>query len=147
MSYIYNIGLPFKSNEGLIHWSGDNFDAEIHTQNCKITCHVLAVVVGQSGNKTETEQPSIKRLSEMSEMKSDIPYDDNIEKYNGPKNPTMPEEISNRKVPHLSLLVKKFISKQRAEELDFEFLHKIITNTDTPEYNGFNVQYSRSVGI
>ena len=146
MSSIYNMGLAFKYSEGLIHWSSDNFDAEIHTQNCKKTCHVLAVVLGQPGNKIEAEQPSIERLSK-SGMKSDIPYDAKIEKYHGPKTPPMTEDISNRKVPRLSLLVEKFIVKQRAEELDFDFLQKIISNSQIPEYNGFNVKHSRDIGL
>ena len=35
MSTAYSDGLPFQSSKCLIHLSGDNCDAEIHTQNCK----------------------------------------------------------------------------------------------------------------
>ena len=98
MSKIYNLGLPFNAIDGLIHVSGDNFDSDVRTQNCKKTCHCFAVVVGQSGNKSEVQHPMIKRLSK-DDMKLDIPYEENIVTYNGPKNPQCQSTFRNAKFP------------------------------------------------
>ena len=81
MSTAYSDGLPFQPTKGLIHLSGDNFEAEIHTQNCKTTCHVLALVAGKSGNPEPVEHPSIPRISK-AEMSIPIPWGNNRAIYN-----------------------------------------------------------------
>ncbi len=35
----YAEGLVFDPKDGLIHWSAENFDSELHSQNCKSVCH------------------------------------------------------------------------------------------------------------
>ena len=146
MSKLYNLGLPFNAIDGLVHWSADNLDSEIHTQNFKKECHVLAVVAGQSGNKHNVEHPMIKRSSK-DDIKLDIDYEENIVTYYCPKKTPMPVSKSKWEVPRLSLIAAKIIAKQRGEDIDFEFMKNIVSNDRVPEYSGFNVRYMRGCGL
>ena len=51
----YSSGLAFYPNNGLIHWSGDNFYSEIHSQNCKTLRHCYATVIGQAAGEESGE--------------------------------------------------------------------------------------------
>lgn len=81
------------ASEGLVQVVVDNFDAEISSQNGKLSTHSLAVLVTQPESISDADQchrEAIPRISK-EQMSEPIDYDVTIQRYNGPKKPKMPE--------------------------------------------------------
>ena len=77
--------------EGLIQVVVDNFDAEISSQNGKLSTHSLAVLVTQPESPSDADlchRETIPRISK-EEMSEPIEYDVTIQRYNGPKKTKM----------------------------------------------------------
>ena len=65
----------------------DNFDADISSQNRKVSTHSLAFIVTQTNTNTDApdnQLHSIKRISK-TDMQKDINYNVSIERYYGPQ--------------------------------------------------------------
>ena len=71
-------------------------------------------------------------------MVEPLEYDVEVERYNGPKKPLMPQNTPNRSVQPLRMLVQLVISMGRASEMDFAFLQDMNNTLDYPEYNTYN---------
>ena len=84
------------------------------------------------------------RIIPLPEMKTDIPYELDIARYDGPKKPCPPEDLIKFCVLPLAELAKTAISLNRANEMDFNFLKRVTNNG--PEFNGYNTMISREAG-
>ena len=142
----YSHGLTFKNVDGVIHIVVDNFDTEVHSQYCKLVCHVLAMMAGQASTSQTSKMLTIPRISKEA-MSHPIPYDQPLEPYVGSKHPPMPPPYALHQVPRLDLLCKKVVTTQRALESDFDFLKKVITTPSCPEYNGYMTKKAREAGV
>ena len=131
---------------GLIQVVVDNFDADISSQNGKLSTHSLAVLVTQPAAPNESvesvKKDTIKRIGK-SDMGKSVEYDVNIEHYNGPKKPEMPEQLRLKHVLPLKVLTAMSISCNRAREMDTDFIKKMVKSDTCPEFNGYNTQICR----
>ena len=59
------------------------------------------------------------------------------------KKPQMPPEKATRAVLPLHVLAHQAIQLSRTHVLDFDFLKRVITKPNTPEFGGFNTKLSR----
>ena len=124
----------------------DNFDADIHSPNGKLSTHSLAMMLMQPSTPgNETDADTIERLKHC-DVKLGINEDDNDVNvyYVGQKKPPLPE------IP-APLLTDAFkthqgISNARATELDFQFMKDMNASTDCPEYHGYNTKVCREQG-
>ena len=66
----------------------DNFDAVIHSQNCRLDCHNLAMIVTQAQCSPFSHGVAIPRLDK-EQMKEPIDLVQEIVRYRGPKKPGM----------------------------------------------------------
>ena len=78
-----------------------------------------------------------------SDCVNEIEDDVEIQQYNGPKKPPMPDTMSHRGVLPLKLLTRQVLSGKRAEGLDFKFLEQINRSENPIEFGGFNMQACR----
>ena len=134
---------------GLIQAVADNFDANISSQNGKLTTHSLAMLITQPTNDTPDEQhprESIPRVSK-ADMSKPIDFEIRVHRYKGPKKVPMPENCSRKHVLPLKFLCSAVISERRAKDLDVSFLNEIINNDSCPEYNGYNTRQTREQGV
>ena len=125
---------------GLIQTVADNFDADISSQNGKITTHSLAMLITQPTNAYDDEQntrESIPRISK-SDMSREIDFEIPVQRYQGPKIVPMPDNCSKKSVLPLKVLCSAILSERRAKELDIAFLRDITNNEACREYNGYN---------
>jgi len=137
-----------EASDGLIQVVVDNFDAEISSQNGKLSTHSLAVLVTQPETKTDADQcrpDTIQRITK-EEMSEPIEYDISVQRYNGPKKPKMPQAAAVKFVLPLRLLAQQVVSRQRAEEVDFAFMQDVVHQPNCPEYNGYNTSLARNQG-
>ncbi|EDO50031.1 predicted protein [Nematostella vectensis] len=139
--------------DGLIQAVADNFDADISSQNCKITTHAIAIFITQpmnASNENEDPKETIPRISK-SEMTTPIDFDIPVKRYQGPKTVPMPEKCSEKSVLPLKVLCRAVISERRAKKLDLSFLNDVINSESCPEYNGYNcnmlMSFFGAVGI
>lgn len=135
------------ASEGLVQVVVDNFDAEISSQNGKLSTHSLAVLVTQPESISDADQchrEAIPRISK-EQMSEPIDYDVTIQRYNGPKKPKMPESAAVSTVLPLKLLAQQATLKQRADETDFAFFQDV-QKQNCPEYNGYNTALIRNQG-
>ena len=133
---------------GLIQTLVDNFDADISSQNGKLTMHSLAMLITQPCTQPDENKniPStIPRVSK-ADMSQQIDFELPIQRYQGPKKVPMPDNCSKKFVPPLKVLCSCIIAKERAEELDFSFMSEINSNDNCPEFNGFNTSVAREQG-
>jgi len=105
----------------------DNFDAEIASQNGKLSTHSLAALLTQPSVSSTYQKHSIPRLQK-TEMSKEIDYQLDIIRYNGPKKPKFPPQFLKKQVPLLKMLAHQFLSQLRARELDFTFLKDVIVS-------------------
>lgn len=132
-------------NVGMIQAVADNFDAEISSQNGKISTHSLALLLTQPQPQTATnksENVTIPRLRKQ-DMHNPIEYDIDIQNFRGPKRPDVTINLS---VPSLKTLCHIEISKRRARATDFAFFKDVIQSDLCPEYNGYNSKLCREQG-
>ena len=137
------------SDSGLIQVVVDNFDADISSQNGKLSTHSLAVLVTQPRSSNQSEYPdnkeAINRVNK-NDMTKPIDYNINVERYNGPVKPKMPIHAANKTVMSLKILAETAIVSTRARETDFLFLKEMSNNDNCPEFNGYNTQICRDQG-
>ncbi len=131
---------------GLIQVVADNFDADISSQNGKLSTHSLALIVTQPATTdNEFNRESTERLHRISksEMVHAIEHNVPIERYTGGKKPEMPAEISKQAILPLKVLAQAAVSRKQASELDISFLKEVHLVDKCPEYNGYNTKLSR----
>ena len=134
------------AESGLVQTIVDNFDADKHSPNGKMSTHSLAMILTQpSTPENETDADTIERLKHC-DVKLTINEDDNDVNvyYVGQQKPPLPE------IP-VPLLTDAFnthqvISNARATELDFQFMKDMNASTDCPEYHGYNTKVCREQG-
>jgi len=113
------------------------FDADISSQNGKLSTHSLAVLMTQPDIHKQQGQEIIPRLKK-TDMKEQIDYDLDILRYNGPKKPEMPPQFIKKQVPSLRLLAHMVVSQKRAKETDFAFFTDVLKLDFCLEFNGYN---------
>ena len=133
------------AEDGLVQIVVDNFDADIASQNGKLSTHSLAVLLTQPDVDTYSKDLSIPRLKK-SEMTQEIDYQLDITRYNGPKKPNIPLQFVKMHVPPLKVLARMVVSQQRANESNLAFLTDTIKSDDCPEFNGYNTGLCREQG-
>ena len=139
-------GLSDTSVGGLVQIIIDNFDAIIHSQNCRLDFHCLAMLVTQPRWDPESQSDQIPRISKraMSEpFQCDIP----VVQYTGPKKPPMPETASVRFEPSEKFQHAAVVSLKRSRDNDFQFIRSILYVVDTPEHSGYNTRLCRQAGM
>ena len=137
-----------KESPGLVQVVSDNFDATISSQNGLRSTHSLAVLLTMPDTHDQTaDYGTIKRVT-TDEMKQAVTAVDDVpvQRFNGPKKPQMPPEEATRAVLPLHVLAHQAIQLSRAHVLDFDFLKRVITEPNTPEFGGFNTKLSREQG-
>ena len=138
----------FKAEDGLVQAVVDNFDADIASQNGRQSTHSLAMLLIQyslSPDEGGEQTPSkIKRIPKDS---TEIPYDIEIHRYQGPKQPPMPLNRATRVVCSLKSLAHQAVVVRRASEADLSFLQDVLTMENCPEFNGYNTKQSREQGL
>ena len=137
------------SDVGLVQVVADNFDADISSQNGKLSTHSLAVLVTQRSSSCQSEYPdnkeAINRVNK-NDMTKPIDYNINAERYNGPVKHRMPIHAANKTVMSLKILTETAIVSTRAGERDFLFMKEMSNNDNCPEFNGYNIQICRDQG-
>jgi hypothetical protein len=139
-----------QGNPGLIQSLVDHFDADISSQNGKVSTHSLAVLMTQpmqsSNDHTTCESESIVRISK-ADMNKPIEYNIPVSRYQGPKTVPMPDRSAKKSVLPLKVLCSSVISERRAKELDVAFMIDVINTDSCPEYNGYNTMITRDEGV
>ena len=78
--------------DGLVQAIADNFDADTSSQNGRQSTRSLVVLLTQySQAPSEGEQEDNPRIRRVPNGSSEVPYDIDIHRYQGPKQPQMPE--------------------------------------------------------
>ena len=131
------------ADHGLVQVIVDNFDADISSQNGKQSTHSLTQ--SQILEEESLENDKIQRIHK-DEMSKDIPYDVNIHRFQGVKQPAMPQEGSTTAVLSLKALENQAIVMKTASEMDFGFMQDVLRNEDCPEFHGYNTKESRDQG-
>ncbi len=130
---------------GLVPTVVDNFDADIHSPNGKLSIHSLAMVLTQPTSDHSDDTAAIDRLNHV-DFKLPIANDEDEERvYNaGQKNSPLAEMPE----PHLPDAIKTHqgISNARTVELDFQFMTYMATTPNFPEYHGYNTKVCREQG-
>ena len=130
---------------GLVQTVVDNFDADIHSPNGKLSTHSLAMMLTQPASDRNHDADTIERLNH-GDVKLPIAADGDDEHvyYVGQKKPPLPE----MPVPRLpdAIQTHQRISIARARELDFQFMKDMTTSPDCPEYHGYNTKVCREQG-
>ncbi len=129
---------------GLVQVVGDNFDAEISSQNGKQSTHSLALLLTQTD---QSERPrdmahQIKRIKK-ADMSKPIDYEVPVQRYNGPKKPEMPQNAKCKTVLPLRVLAQQVIARKSAEKVDLAFMKDVLSKPECPEFNGYNTAASR----
>jgi hypothetical protein len=136
---------------GLVQVIIDNFDTEISSQNCRLQCHCMAMLITQyqaNINRLDGLDPNstIPRLTK-EEMKIPIACETPIATYKGPKKPDMPQAATYQVELTQEHVAAQQVSLARARDIDFSFLKDIILKDGTPEYNGYNTRVCRETGM
>ena len=134
-----------KVEDGLVQVVVDNFDADIASQNGKLSTHSLAVLLTQPAANSQHQEHNMPRLKK-TEMTKEIDYQLDIVRYSSPKKPKFPPQFLKKHVPLLKTLAHMVLSQQRANENDFAFLTDVIMSNDSPEFNGYNTRLCREQG-
>ncbi|KAI4803777.1 hypothetical protein KUCAC02_025425 [Chaenocephalus aceratus] len=135
------------SENGLVQTVVDNFDADIHSPNGKLSTHSLAMIMTQPSGMSNDEdkaEETIVRLKHVDMKVSINTNEEVITHYVGHKNPPMPEVPTSNLPSDFSRY--QDISTARARELDFQFCKDIHEIQECPEYNGYNTQICREQG-
>ncbi len=110
------------ASKGLVQVVADNFDADISSQNGKLSTHSLAVLMTQANqdDASKNMEEKITRIKK-DDMSHPIEYEVPIERYTGVKQPPMPEKAALKSVLSLKILAHMAIQSRRAEETDLAF--------------------------
>ena len=95
---------------------------------------------------SETVQEDTIRRVKKEDMVKPLDYDVEVQRYNGPKKPPMPQNTPERSVQSLRMLAQQIISKGRASEMDFAFFQDMNNTLDCPQYNRYNTAAARRQG-
>jgi hypothetical protein len=135
------------NNSGMVQVIVNNFDADISSQNGKMSTHSLAVFVTQPchENVCENQTARFQRIKK-DEMTQSIDFDHKTERYTGPKQVAMPQGHFQKTVLLLKVLAHQVVSMQRASFLDTTFLNDILGKDKCPEFNGYNTANARKQG-
>ena len=140
---IYHMSLPL--NDCLLQVSLDNFDLDLNTPTGKAQTHSLGMIVTKNETlDNATNHTIVIPRIHHSERGDAIPLQVNVERYNGPKNPTMILMPSN--VTELDNVTTKILH-DHAALCDMNFLKEILSNHDCPEFNGFNTKHLREMNL
>ncbi len=134
-------------DNGLVQAVADNFDANI-SQNGIRSTHALALLLTQP-QQTEhdhAEDKEIIRRLKKEELHKPVTSEVPIKHYNGTKKPPMPPCEAKHSVLTLKVLAQQTILHRRSQDLDFDFLKNIVTDSLPPEYSGFNTKLTREQG-
>ena len=137
-----------QADSGLIQVVADNFDADISSQNGKLSTHSLAVLFTQKEQNQVPRDtlPTIKRIKK-SELSEPVEYDLQVHRFNGPKIPQLPQQAAMKSVLPLKVLAQKVLSRQRADQTDAAFIEDVLTKDRCPEFNGYNTANCRQQGV
>ncbi len=64
-------------------------------------------------------------------------------RHSGPKKTQMPIKEATHAILPLKVLAHQIIQLSRSQFLDFKFLKAVVTDTDIPEFSGFNTKLAR----
>lgn len=78
------------ATDGLVQAIVDNFDADISSQNGRQSTHSLAILLTQCSQDAVMEEEANAKIKRVPKDSSGIPYDLDIHRYQGPKQPPMP---------------------------------------------------------
>ena len=134
---------------GLIQAVADNFDADISSQNGKMSTHSLAMLITQPSIALDDDQStreSIPRMKKL-EMSEDIDFEIPVQRYQRPKVVPMSKRCSKKSVLPLKVLCSSILSETRAKVLDIAFLRNVTNTEACPEYNGYNTRMTRQQGV
>ena len=128
--------------DGLVQAIADNFDVDTSSQNGRQSTHSLAILLTQySQTPSEGEQEDNPRIRRVPNDSSEVPYDVDIHRYQGSKQPQMPESHAIKAIPTL-----KSLAVRRASEVNHSFLQDILAKEDCPEFHGYNTKLCREQG-
>ena len=135
-----------RSDDGLVQVVADNFDANISSPNGLQSTHALAILLTQTHQQDDHHDAQnsnkIKRLKK-TEMSDEVTPEVPVQHYEGSKKPQMPMQAATQSPLPLRLLVGQYISVNRARQTDFDFMSKVTSVPNTPEFGGFNTRLSR----
>ena len=81
---------------------------------------------------SEGEQDDNPRIRRVPNDSSEVPYDVDIHRYQGPKQPCY------KAIPTLKSLAHQAIAVRRASEVNHSFLQDILAKEDCPEFHGYH---------
>ncbi|KAI9518252.1 hypothetical protein NQZ68_038918 [Dissostichus eleginoides] len=121
-----------------------NIDMDKGHYNISINKDMIKESYSQSSEEgKEQTNPKINRIPKDSQ---DIPYDIDIHRYQGPKQPPMPPDEATKAVCSLKSLAHQVVVVTRASEAALSFLPEVLTQDNCPEYHGYNTKHSREQG-
>ena len=138
-------GTVLNSNDGLIQYVTDNFDAQICSQNGIKQTHGLASIVTQPMSQKAPGSLNIPRVAKkkLSELRID---ETNKKTFLGVKNPEISEQFVSSGVLPLKVLSKMALSLTSSKVTDFKFIKASLTQNNVPDYNGYCTAEARISG-
>lgn len=134
-----------KASDGLVQCVVDNFDADISSQNGKISTHSLAMLITQPDTECEDLEQAIPRLKRTM-MTKEINYEFDVIRYNGPSKPAIPPHFLKKQVPSLKSLSHTAVANQKAKRDVISFLKEVTSGEGCPEFHGYNTRSCREQG-
>lgn len=132
------------ASSGLVQIVANNFDADISSQNGKLSTHSLVILVTQPGSSNAADDISAFERIDKAQMSEPINYDVPMQQYNGAKSPEMPKNEAANTVPPLKFLAHEVILNRSSNRCNFEFVKDVIKTENFPEFNGYNSALCRS---
>ena len=135
-------------NGNLIQGVGDNFYCTINSQYGLKQTHSMALILTQqeASLNPSLQTPGVIKRVNRTELSGVKLNETEVTWYRGPPNPPMPSEEALYQVMPLTFLAHKAISVDIAKYQDSIFLHSILNEEATHEYNRFNKQLMREAG-
>ena len=99
----------------------------------------------EDASELHTDDTTIRRLTR-EEMKLPVAEDIAVQRYRGPKKPDMPVQMAQRAVLPLHVLAHQTVQLTRSRRMDFDFLKRVTSEVNVPEFAGYNVQLCRQQG-
>lgn len=134
-----------KASDGLVQCVVDNFDADISSQNGKISTHSLAMLITQPDTECEDLEQAIPRLKKTM-MTKEINYEFDVIRYNGPSKPAIPSHFLKKQVPSLKSLSHTAVANQKAKRDVISFLKDVTSGEGCSEFHGYNTRSCREQG-
>ena len=132
--------------DGLVQGIVDNFDAEISSQNGRQSTHSLAVLLTQHTQTCSEQEKAIQTIKRVPNHSSEVSYEVDVHRYQGPQRPVMPQPHAVKTVPTLKRLAHQIIANERASEINHAFFQDVLTKENCPEFYGYSTQLSREQG-